>query len=329
MKNEKDIILKVENLVQTFTIGENFLFWKNKRNVNAVNGISFEVERNKTLGLVGESGCGKSTTLRAIMQLYKPTSGNIYFNGKDITKLSKRELLKTKKDMQMVFQDPHTSLNPRMTIKEIIAEPLVIYNENKIFPRTKQEIEKRVNELMDITGLAKSMLSRYPHEFSGGQRQRIGIARALALNPKLLLLDEAVSALDVSIRAQILNLLKDLQKELNLSYLFISHDLTVVKYMSDKIAVMYLGIILEIAPREILFSNPKHPYTKTLIASIPEIDPEKIKNKTIKLDEPSLTNIRNTSIIPENATLEEVEKDHFVSKYLFDEMNNLINKNDT
>ncbi|AHH05079.1 Oligopeptide transport ATP-binding protein OppF [Borrelia miyamotoi] len=326
MNKEKDIILKVENLVQTFTIGEDFLFWKKKRKVNAVNNISFEVERNKTLGLVGESGCGKSTTLRTIMQLYKPTSGRIYFNGKDITKLSKKELLKVKKDMQMVFQDPHTSLNPRMTIKEIIAEPLVIYNENRILPRTKQEIDKRVNELMDITGLEKRMLSRYPHEFSGGQRQRIGIARALALNPKLLLLDEAVSALDVSIRAQILNLLKELQKEFKLSYLFISHDLAVVKYMSDKIAVMYMGVILEIAPRETLFSNPKHPYTKTLIASIPEINPEKINNKTIKLDESSLISIRKTSLTPENAPLEEVEKDHFVSKYLFDEIQSFLDE---
>ncbi|WKC57899.1 ATP-binding cassette domain-containing protein [Borrelia sp. P9F1] len=326
MSDEKDVILRVENLVQTFTIGEDFLFWKNKRKINAVNGISFEVERNKTLGLVGESGCGKSTTLRSIMQLYTPTSGSIYFNGRDITKLPKRELLKTKKDMQMVFQDPHTSLNPRMTIKEIIAEPLVIYNENKILPKTRQEIDKRVDELMDITELEKSMLSRYPHEFSGGQRQRIGIARALALQPKLLLLDEAVSALDVSIRAQILNLLKTLQKELNLSYLFISHDLAVVKYMSDKIAVMYLGVILEVAPRDILFSNPVHPYTKTLIASIPEIDTEKRKNKTIKLDEPSLTSIRNTSPTAENLVLEEVEEDHFVSRYLFDEMNSLLNK---
>ena len=326
MNDEKDVILKVDNLVQTFTIGEDFLFWRNKRKINAVNGISFEVERNKTLGLVGESGCGKSTTLRSIMQLYTPTAGSIYFNGKDITKLPKRELLKTKKDMQMVFQDPHTSLNPRMTIKEIIAEPLVIYNENRILPKTRQEIDKRVGELMDITELEKSMLSRYPHEFSGGQRQRIGIARALALNPKLLLLDEAVSALDVSIRAQILNLLKTLQKELNLSYLFISHDLAVVKYMSDKIAVMYLGVILEVAPRDILFSNPIHPYTKTLIASIPEIDPEKRKNKTIKLDEPSLTSIRNTSPTTENLVLKEVEKSHFVSRYLFDEMNSLLNK---
>ncbi|UER67517.1 ATP-binding cassette domain-containing protein [Borrelia sp. BU AG58] len=326
MNDERDIILKVKDLVQTFTIGEDFLFWKNRRKINAVNGISFEVERNKTLGLVGESGCGKSTTLRSIMQLYTPTSGSIYFNGKDITKLPKRELLKTKKDMQMVFQDPHTSLNPRMTIKEIIAEPLVIYNENKILPKTRQEIDERVNELMDITELEKSMLSRYPHEFSGGQRQRIGIARALALNPKLLLLDEAVSALDVSIRAQILNLLKTLQRELNLSYLFISHDLAVVKYMSDKIAVMYLGVILEIAPRDILFSNPIHPYTKTLIASIPEIDPEKRRNKTIKLDEPSLTSIRNTDPTAGEASLEEVEKDHLVSRYLFDEMNSLLNK---
>ncbi|EEH00468.1 ATP-binding cassette domain-containing protein [Borreliella finlandensis] len=322
MSSKKEIILKVENLMQTFTTGEDFLFWKNKQKVNAVNNVSFEVEKNKTLGLVGESGCGKSTTLRSIMQLYTPTSGNIYFNGKNITKLSKKELLKTKKDMQMVFQDPHTSLDPRMTIKEIIAEPLEIYNENKILPKTKQEIEKRVNELTDIVGLHKNMLTRYPHEFSGGQRQRIGIARALALNPKLLLLDEAVSALDVSIRAQILNLLKALQKEFNLSYLFISHDLAVVKYMSDKIAVMYLGVILELAPRETLFSNPIHPYTKMLIASIPEINPEKRKNKNIKLDEQTLANIRKIHLSTQvHPKLEEVEKDHFVSKYLFDEMN--------
>ncbi|WKC85260.1 ATP-binding cassette domain-containing protein [Borreliella lusitaniae] len=322
MSSKKEMILKVENLIQTFTTGEDFLFWKNKQKVNAVNNVSFEVEKNKTLGLVGESGCGKSTTLRSIMQLYTPTSGNIYFNEKNITKLSKKELLKTKKDMQMVFQDPHTSLDPRMTIKEIIAEPLEIYSENKILPKTKQEIEQRVNELTDIVGLHKSMLTRYPHEFSGGQRQRIGIARALALNPKLLLLDEAVSALDVSIRAQILNLLKTLQKELNLSYLFISHDLAVVKYMSDKIAVMYLGVILELAPRETLFSNPIHPYTKMLIASIPEINPEKRKNKNIKLDEQTLANIRKIHLSTQvHPKLEEVEKDHFVSKYLFDEMN--------
>ncbi|WNY62797.1 ATP-binding cassette domain-containing protein [Borreliella carolinensis] len=322
MSSKKEIILKVENLMQTFTTGEDFLFWKNKQKVNAVNNVSFEVEKNKTLGLVGESGCGKSTTLRSIMQLYTPTSGNIYFNEKNITKLSKKELLKTKKDMQMVFQDPHTSLDPRMTIKEIIAEPLEIYNENKILPKTKQEIEKRVNELTDIVGLHKSMLTRYPHEFSGGQRQRIGIARALALNPKLLLLDEAVSALDVSIRAQILNLLKTLQKEFNLSYLFISHDLAVVKYMSDKIAVMYLGVILELATRETLFSNPIHPYTKMLIASIPEINPEKRKNKNIKLDEQTLANIRKIHLSTQvHPKLEEIEKDHFVSKYLFDEMN--------
>ncbi|WNY60141.1 ATP-binding cassette domain-containing protein [Borreliella bissettiae] len=322
MSSKKEIILKVENLMQTFTTGEDFLFWKNKQKVNAVNNVSFEVEKNKTLGLVGESGCGKSTTLRSIMQLYTPTSGNIYFNEKNITKLSKKELLKTKKDMQMVFQDPHTSLDPRMTIKEIISEPLEIYNENKILPKTKQEIEKRVNELTDIVGLHKSMLTRYPHEFSGGQRQRIGIARALALNPKLLLLDEAVSALDVSIRAQILNLLKTLQKEFNLSYLFISHDLAVVKYMSDKIAVMYLGVILELAPRETLFSNPIHPYTKMLIASIPEINPEKRKNKNIKLDEQTLANIRKIHLLTQvHPKLEEIEKDHFVSKYLFDEMN--------
>lgn len=322
MSSKKEIILKVENLMQTFTTGEDFIFWKNKQKVNAVNNVSFEVEKNKTLGLVGESGCGKSTTLRSIMQLYTPTSGNIYFNEKNITKLSKKELLKTKKDMQMVFQDPHTSLDPRMTIKEIIAEPLEIYNENKILPKTKQEIEQRVNELTDVVGLHKSMLSRYPHEFSGGQRQRIGIVRALALNPKLLLLDEAVSALDVSTRAQILNLLKALQKEFNLSYLFISHDLAVVKYMSDKIAVMYLGVILELAPRETLFSNPVHPYTKMLIASIPEINPEKRKNKNIKLDEQTLASIRKIHLSTQvHPKLEEIEKDHFVSKYLFDEMN--------
>ena len=224
--------------------------------------------------MVGESGCGKSTVARAVAQLYKPTAGSVLFNGKDLTAMNKKELLEARKDIQMVFQDPYASLNPRMTTASIIAEPLRIYKQRGIISISESEIDQRVETLMEMVGLSKFFKNRYPHEFSGGQRQRIGIARSLALRPSLILADEPVSALDVSIQAQILNLFKDVQKEMGLTYLFIAHDLAVIKYISDRIAVMYLGKIVEISDYKDLYANPLHPYTKALLSAAPIPDPE-------------------------------------------------------
>lgn len=260
-------ILEVKGLKQHFPIKGS------KRVIRAVDGLDFELFEGETLGLVGESGCGKSTTLRAINQLYTPTAGVVDFNGVNLASLNKKELITARKDMQMVFQDPFDSLNPRMTVTQIIAEPLEIYNNRGILKLNKAEIETRVEELMELVGLSKFFKNRYPHEFSGGQKQRIGIARALALNPKVLLLDEPVSALDVSIQAQILNLLVDLQKKLGLSYLFIAHDLAVIEYISDRVAVMYLGTMVEVSPSDELYKNPLHPYTKALLSAVPIPDP--------------------------------------------------------
>ncbi|KAL0264046.1 UNVERIFIED_CONTAM: hypothetical protein PYX00_010911 [Menopon gallinae] len=256
-------ILEVKNLKQHFKIGNNFLWHKGEQTVRAVDDISFSIAKNKTLGLVGESGCGKSTTLRSIMQLYRPTQGKVLLEGKELTSLSQKELNLVRKDMQMVFQDPYASLNPRMTVDSILREPLSIVAKNE---------NKRLNSYEKIS-FTPSMKERYPHEFSGGQRQRIGIARALMTNPKVILADEPVSALDVSIQAQILNLLKDLQKEFGLTYLFIAHDLAVVKYMSDEVVVMYLGTIAEQAPSNTLYLEPKHPYTQALLSAVPIPDP--------------------------------------------------------
>ena len=252
-----DTILEVKNLTKYF---------KTKRGMlHAVDDISFKLERGKTLGLVGESGCGKSTTGRTILRLIEPTSGEIIFEGKDINKLNSRELRHARKDMQLIFQDPYSSLDPRKTVNQLISEPIVT---NKIL-KSKDEVEERVAELMATVGLAPRLFNSYPHELDGGRRQRIGIARALAMEPKFIICDEPVSALDVSIQAQILNLLKELQGELGLSFIFITHDLSVVNHFSDEIAVMYLGKIVEKAPSEELFANPMHPYTKALLSAIP------------------------------------------------------------
>lgn len=267
-------LLEVKDLKMHFSAGASGLFGGKKNYVYAVDGVNFTLKKGETLGLVGESGCGKSTVARAVAQLYKPTSGKVIFNGKDLTKMRKTELLEARKNIQMVFQDPYASLNPRMTTASIIAEPLYIYKQRGIIEMTDREIDARVEHLMELVGLSKFFKNRYPHEFSGGQRQRIGIARSLALSPRLILADEPVSALDVSIQAQILNLFKDVQKEMGLTYLFIAHDLAVIQYISDRIAVMYLGKIVEISDYKDLYANPLHPYTKALLSAAPIPDPE-------------------------------------------------------
>ncbi len=256
-------ILTVENLKKYFPIGGGFLKEK-KCQVKAVDGISFNVQRGETFGIVGESGCGKSTLGRTILNLLEPTDGRIIFQGKNINSLNKQELRKLRRDMQIVFQDPYASLNGRMKISYIIREPMMVH---RVGNKEQQNI--KVRQMLEVVGLNNSHADKYPHEFSGGQRQRIGIARALVLNPKLIVCDEPVSALDVSIQSQILNLLKDLQTEFELTYIFISHDLSVVRHISDRIAVMYLGKIVELTDTEKLFENPLHPYTKALLSSIP------------------------------------------------------------
>ena len=272
--NESEALLTVKDLKMHFPFAEGGLFSRKKGAVRAVDGISFSVKKGETLGLVGESGCGKSTAARAIAQLHTPTSGSVRFKGMELAGCSHHTLMQARKDMQMVFQDPYASLNPRMTAGNIIAEPMRILTKRGILSYTKEEIDSRVEVLMEKVGLSRFFRNRYPHEFSGGQRQRIGIARALALQPELILADEPVSALDVSIQAQILNLFKDLQDEFGLTYLFIAHDLAVIQYISTRVAVMYLGVIVEIADAEELYSKPLHPYTEALLSAAPIPDPE-------------------------------------------------------
>ena len=271
MADQRTPLLSVQHLCKEFPV-ESGVFGKrfSKRAVHAVNDVSFDIYAGETFGLVGESGCGKSTTGRCIMHLTRPTSGTVLFEGKDVSKMSKKELKEMRRNMQFIFQDPYASLNPRMTIGEIVSEPLIIHN---VMPDARER-EEYVRGLLDVVGLNPEHINRYPHEFSGGQRQRVGIARAFALKPKLIICDEPVSALDVSIQAQVLNLLNDLQKEYGTAYLFIAHDLSVVQHISDNIGVMYLGNMMEYADWKALYDRPYHPYTQSLLSAVPVPDPD-------------------------------------------------------
>jgi len=264
-------ILRVEDLTKYFAT--------KKGTLHAVDGVTFGLREGQTLGIVGESGCGKSTLGRVILHLHQRTGGRIIFQGKDISDVTKAQLKELRKDMQIIFQDPYASLNPRMTVSQAIAAPLLIQGVYTV--KEKDKIQKKVLEMMDVVGLARRLINSYPHELDGGRRQRIGIARALALNPKFIVCDEPVSALDVSIQAQVLNLMQDLQQQMGLTYLFITHNLAVVKHLSDQIVVMYLGQLVEQAPPEELFRNPKHPYTKALLSAIPVPDPDAPMNRTV------------------------------------------------
>ena len=290
---ERKKLVEVKHLKQYFGSKKNV--------VKAIDDISFEIFEGETFGLVGESGSGKSTTGRALLRLYKPTDGEILFEGKDIANLKKgKELIEFRKEAQMIFQDPYASLDGRMKVRDIIAEGIDIHG----LAKTAEERDAMVDELLETVGLNKEHANRYPHEFSGGQRQRIGIARALAVNPKFIVCDEAISALDVSIQAQIVNLLKRLQKEIGLTYLFIAHDLSMVKYISDRIAVMYRGRIVELGSADCVYNNPQHPYTKSLLSAIPLPDPREEKNRK-RL-------VYKGEEFSEKASLQEVEPGHFV-----------------
>jgi oligopeptide/dipeptide ABC transporter ATP-binding protein len=269
-------LLQVDDLIKHFPVGGNGPLSRSKDTVKAVDGVSFEVPHGATFSIVGESGCGKSTLGRALLRLIEPTSGRIRLEGEDIVRLTSKALRQKRRDMQIIFQDPFSSLHPRMTAGALVAEPIALH---KLYPADK--IKERVAELFDLVGLAPYQMSRYPHEFSGGQRQRIAIARALAVEPKVVVCDEPVSALDVSIQAQIVNLLKDLQNRLGVGYVFISHDLAVVRYISDSVAVMYLGKLVEVGPKESVFAQPRHPYTKALLSAVPRPDPTRASNRIV------------------------------------------------
>jgi ABC-type oligopeptide transport system ATPase subunit len=275
--NRSEALLEVRGLVKLFAVPGGLLRERGERVVRAIDGVDFEIESGETLGLVGESGSGKSTTGYCVLQLLRPTAGEVVFAGRDLTRLRGAELRRSRREMQIVFQDPYSSLDPRMTVERLVAEPLVVHGMD-----TRRGRRQRVLRLLDLVGLEPRHAHRFPHEFSGGQRQRIGIARALALGPKLVICDEPVSALDVSIQAQILNLLKDLQRELGLAYLFISHDLAVVRSMSDTIAVMNTGKIVEMGPAEEVYLRPRHEYTRTLLAAVPVPDPRVMRSRTAR-----------------------------------------------
>jgi oligopeptide transport system ATP-binding protein len=269
VQTASDVLLNVQGLRMYFPVTAGLIFQRKIADVKAVDGIAFDVKKGETLGLVGESGCGKSTTGRAILQLYKPTAGSVNFGGTELTKLHAGDMRRMRRRMQMIFQDPYASLNPRMSIGSIIGEPLQIHG----LARGSRARKERIQDLMRVVGLNPYYANRYPHEFSGGQRQRIGIARALAVEPDFIVADEPVSALDVSIQAQIINLMEDLQHQFGLTYLFIAHDLSVVRHISDRVGVMYLGKMMELADRNELYENPLHPYTKALLSAVPVPDP--------------------------------------------------------
>jgi len=320
-------ILEIKGLKKHFPIKTGF-FNKVTGHVRAVDGVDFQVMPGETLGIVGESGCGKSTTGRTILRLLDPSAGEVLFNGKDLAKLSKEEMRQMRKDIQMVFQDPYASLNPRKTIRQILLEPLKVHG----IGSSRGERIKRVEEIIEVVGLRKEHLDRHPHDFSGGQRQRIGIARALILKPKVIIADEPVSALDVSIQSQVLNLLKDLKKEFNLTLIFISHDLSVVRHLCDRIAVMYLGRVVEIADKKQLFTNPSHPYTSALLSAVPIANPKAKRTRVIlKGDLPSPANppsgctfhprcpVAKESCKTKIPILQDIDSGHHVSCHLFTE----------
>jgi oligopeptide/dipeptide ABC transporter ATP-binding protein len=286
---DNNALLDIQGLKMYFPITQGIIIQRHIGDIKAVDGISFSIKRGETLGLVGESGCGKSTTGRAILQLYRPTAGRVFFDNEDLTALKGEALRRKRRQMQMIFQDPYASLNPRMTVGNIIGEPLEVHH----IGANRAEQRERVQDLLRVVGLNPYFVNRYPHEFSGGQRQRIGVARALAVNPEFIVCDEPISALDVSIQAQIINLLEDLQAEFNLTYLFIAHDLSVVRHISDRVAVMYLGKLAEMASRDELYSNPLHPYTQALLSAVPIPDPaveEKRRRIILEGDVPSPAN---------------------------------------
>jgi oligopeptide transport system ATP-binding protein len=334
--SKEETLLTVEDLVMYFPIRRG-VFQNVVGQVHAVDGISFEIKRGETLGLVGESGCGKSTTGRAILQLYKPTSGKVIFQGQNLVNLRGQKMRQMRRQMQMIFQDPYASLNPRMTVEQIIGEPLIIHNILK-----GSDVRTRVEELLKLVRLNPAYTDRYPHEFSGGQRQRIGVARALALQPDLIICDEPISALDVSVQAQVVNLLEDLQAEMNLTYLFIAHDLSMVRHISDRVAVMYLGVMAELAEREELYSNPLHPYTIALLSAVPIPSPiieAKRKRIILKGDVPSPVNpptgcrfhtrcpLAESICTEKRPEWREVNPNHFVACHLVESASTDIMKN--
>jgi peptide/nickel transport system ATP-binding protein len=320
-----EVLMDIQNLAKHFITGTNF-FGKPVAVLKAVDGVSFTIDKGEAFGLVGESGCGKTTLGKVLVNLYRPTNGKIFFEGKDLTVLDEEQRRSYCKDIQMIFQDPYASLNPKMSVGDIIAEPIII---NRLLP--KSQVEEHVIYLLNCVGLARHQRNRYPHEFSGGQRQRVGIARALAVEPKLIVCDEPVSALDVSIQAQVLNLLSDLKAEFGLTYLFIAHGMNVVKHISDRVGVMYLGKLVEIAQKRELYANPLHPYTQALLSAIPVINPEKKKERIIlQGDVPSPINppagchfysrcFKKMDHCKLNEpVLKEVSPNHFVACHLFE-----------
>lgn len=301
-KGNVEPLVKVRNLVKHFPITQGIIFQRQIGAVKAVDDISFDIFPGETLGLVGESGSGKSTTGRTMLRLYEPTSGSVEFQGKDVAKMQGEELRLMRRHMQMIFQDPHACLNPRMTVGSIIEEPMQVHN---LLPR--RDRQERIKELLEIVGLNPKFMNRYPHEFSGGQRQRIGIARALAVQPDFIVADEPISALDVSIQAQVVNLLQDLQEQFKLTYLFIAHDLSMIRYICDRVAVMYKGKIVEYAETDELYDNPVHPYTKVLLSAVPIPDPDVEKGRKRMIMDPDF------DYTEKDSAMVEVSPGHFVA----------------